>query len=121
MIRRPPRSTLFPYTTLFRSLRTGELARQIRRHVYATLDHQLDRLLEELGGVGLGNDPGVAVGKSLLQGTRVFVHRIDDERHGRRGRPKPLDKCESVVPREMQIEEDEVDVPPLPEQRKTVV
>src|SRR2546430_16752828 len=25
MIRRPPRSTLFPYTTLFRSLRTGNL------------------------------------------------------------------------------------------------
>src|SRR3712207_7385197 len=25
MIRRPPRSTLFPYTTLFRSLITGEL------------------------------------------------------------------------------------------------
>src|SRR5438067_9626767 len=24
MIRRPPRSTLFPYTTLFRSLRNGE-------------------------------------------------------------------------------------------------
>src|SRR5258707_4338975 len=24
MIRRPPRSTLFPYTTLFRSIRTGE-------------------------------------------------------------------------------------------------
>src|SRR2546425_8537022 len=27
MIRRPPRSTLFPYTTLFRSLRRGALAR----------------------------------------------------------------------------------------------
>src|ERR1035441_8948731 len=26
MIRRPPRSTLFPYTTLFRSLHYGELA-----------------------------------------------------------------------------------------------
>src|SRR3989442_7622353 len=26
MIRRPPRSTLFPYTTLFRSLRPGESA-----------------------------------------------------------------------------------------------
>src|SRR3712207_8666238 len=25
MIRRPPRSTLFPYTTLFRSLRVGEV------------------------------------------------------------------------------------------------
>src|SRR2546429_2326798 len=31
MIRRPPRSTLFPYTTLFRSLRTvGETARRLR-------------------------------------------------------------------------------------------
>src|SRR3712207_8558937 len=27
MIRRPPRSTLFPYTTLFRSLRHAELGR----------------------------------------------------------------------------------------------
>src|SRR3712207_7929219 len=25
MIRRPPRSTLFPYTTLFRSMQTGEV------------------------------------------------------------------------------------------------
>src|SRR2546426_7937722 len=25
MIRRPPRSTLFPYTTLFRSLKTGDI------------------------------------------------------------------------------------------------
>src|SRR2546422_7118789 len=31
MIRRPPRSTLFPYTTLFRSLRAGPLARRERR------------------------------------------------------------------------------------------
>src|SRR5215207_10427819 len=30
MIRRPPRSTLFPYTTLFRS-RHGDDARQVRR------------------------------------------------------------------------------------------
>src|SRR5437588_8525157 len=28
MIRRPPRSTLFPYTTLFRSLRKGPCARR---------------------------------------------------------------------------------------------
>src|SRR5256885_13302994 len=27
MIRRPPRSTLFPYTTLFRSARNGDLAK----------------------------------------------------------------------------------------------
>src|SRR2546430_11376110 len=30
MIRRPPRSTLFPYTTLFRSLTTGQLPRPSR-------------------------------------------------------------------------------------------
>src|SRR3712207_8994836 len=29
MIRRPPRSTLFPYTTLFRSVRTGTRLAQI--------------------------------------------------------------------------------------------
>src|SRR3712207_8024323 len=30
MIRRPPRSTLFPYTTLFRSQRVGDPARELR-------------------------------------------------------------------------------------------
>src|SRR2546422_4461262 len=30
MIRRPPRSTLFPYTTLFRSLRRPRPARRVR-------------------------------------------------------------------------------------------
>src|SRR3712207_8074684 len=30
MIRRPPRSTLFPYTTLFRSIRRGEKANLAR-------------------------------------------------------------------------------------------
>src|SRR5260221_2259827 len=30
MIRRPPRSTLFPYTTLFRSLVSGKLAGVVR-------------------------------------------------------------------------------------------
>src|SRR5471030_3345065 len=32
MIRRPPRSTLFPYTTLFRSWRRAECAAGPRRH-----------------------------------------------------------------------------------------
>src|SRR5256885_11278440 len=59
MIRRPPRSTLFPYTTLFRSRRLEQLldlrprrrhlhrdAEQERLHVLAGLelgDHHLDR------------------------------------------------------------------------------
>src|SRR2546426_9268460 len=32
MIRRPPRSTLFPYTTLFRSLRTPHSNKRVSRH-----------------------------------------------------------------------------------------
>src|SRR5689334_23921165 len=38
MIRRPPRSTLFPYTTLFRSLPADEIRRLLRQ---ATLANQL--------------------------------------------------------------------------------
>src|SRR2546426_1589692 len=44
MIRRPPRSTLFPYTTLFRSLALGEL-----RDACAKLGHR-ERLREMTGG-----------------------------------------------------------------------
>src|SRR3712207_7166464 len=41
MIRRPPRSTLFPYTTLFRSAR-------------AQVEHRGDRLLQHVVGDGAG-------------------------------------------------------------------
>src|SRR2546422_1096485 len=42
MIRRPPRSTLFPYTTLFRSQEVAELAR---------LEHELRIDQEEILGI----------------------------------------------------------------------
>src|SRR2546422_4104173 len=38
MIRRPPRSTLFPYTTLFRSWAVNQLARRHHDEVRALLD-----------------------------------------------------------------------------------
>src|SRR2546427_7499704 len=50
MIRRPPRSTLFPYTTLFRSVRSGIILAglcQIRRRVQefaTTTDRKSTRL-----------------------------------------------------------------------------
>src|SRR3712207_6938044 len=46
MIRRPPRSTLFPYTTLFRSVAQVEVAHQPA--IGAPLDHlmQVDALVE---------------------------------------------------------------------------
>src|SRR2546429_9419938 len=50
MIRRPPRSTLFPYTTLFRSHdphRAAEPSREIT----------LERLTIEPGGIGVLHEP----------------------------------------------------------------
>src|SRR2546425_7790406 len=48
MIRRPPRSTLFPYTTLFRSLRClDDLA-----HLGDALGHRGERLEVAVGVVG---------------------------------------------------------------------
>src|SRR5260221_6442606 len=39
MIRRPPRSTLFPYTTLFRSLRQAARNRELSGLCLAVLNH----------------------------------------------------------------------------------
>src|SRR2546422_10660376 len=47
MIRRPPRSTLFPYTTLFRS-RADEEAKALG-DAYVSTEHILLALLEEKG------------------------------------------------------------------------
>src|SRR3989449_9293662 len=53
MIRRPPRSTLFPYTTLFRShllpAERQELARQVRRPDRRLLDLLRLRVLRVVG------------------------------------------------------------------------
>src|SRR3712207_7641417 len=44
MIRRPPRSTLFPYTTLFRSIRRRAPRRPHRRAALIEVDTELPRL-----------------------------------------------------------------------------
>src|SRR2546422_5434438 len=51
MIRRPPRSTLFPYTTLFRSPPEAEAARQLRT-VVDGLDARIHALEVGLGEGG---------------------------------------------------------------------
>src|SRR5689334_23772252 len=61
MIRRPPRSTLFPYTTLFRSL-----------HKHRTLDDQLD---------GTGAHPGL---KQLADRDRALMRRLVADRKSTR-------------------------------------
>src|SRR2546430_12777386 len=50
MIRRPPRSTLFPYTTLFRSQQAIRVAvdeARKMRHEYLTLEHLLLAMTKE--------------------------------------------------------------------------
>src|SRR2546429_4713144 len=67
MIRRPPRSTLFPYTTLFRSVRACLLARQskTRRHHVALVAREL--------WVG----PSLE-GRALRPWQREIVHRSEE-------------------------------------------
>src|SRR2546426_3162073 len=53
MIRRPPRSTLFPYTTLFRSVRHFRPFRLLRLRRFRLLA-AFSRELTDLGSGGLG-------------------------------------------------------------------
>src|SRR5437899_8752278 len=81
MIRRPPRSTLFPYTTLFRSHRPGDAA--VAGHVDAA---------ELLRGPGRRSEEHT----SELQSLRHLVCRLLLEKkksltqNGGEGRPTPL-------------------------------
>src|SRR2546422_9742213 len=64
MIRRPPRSTLFPYTTLFRSPSTG---RPVREAALAEVKDDLSRFLrlaesEEILITRHGKPAGVLIG-----------------------------------------------------------
>src|SRR2546426_1668900 len=77
MIRRPPRSTLFPYTTLFRSpelaLQRGDEGDQI--HVTAALAVAVDRSLH-VHAAGLDRRKGVREREPRV------VMRVDPERRG---------------------------------------
>src|SRR5258705_5252141 len=46
MIRRPPRSTLFPYTTLFRS--QSEIPSEPRRHLPVVFEEESERILADV-------------------------------------------------------------------------
>src|SRR3712207_6975284 len=70
MIRRPPRSTLFPYTTLFRSL-AGLALRGLRGVHLALL----------LGGLLHVLDHDAALGAGALDGLEVDLELIRSEEH----------------------------------------
>src|SRR5258708_40281559 len=98
MIRRPPRSTLFPYTTLFRSVRFGqrpEAPRGVERLIQRAVDFDF---LESLEGRNLEQAPvadrlaGIAVlineslggpGERVLEDVvRVLGQGADAQLHG---------------------------------------
>src|SRR3712207_7993075 len=98
MIRRPPRSTLFPYTTLFRSLTAGDLLREPR--LTARLGQQAGEVLRALGAAEangvyvLGDDRRVAGGArgseehtAELQARQNLVCRLLLEKKTYRERP----------------------------------
>src|SRR5260221_6084386 len=81
MIRRPPRSTLFPYTTLFRSLKEHipgiDSVKKIDRNFWARRFKQIRRFEKNL------TDNGMLILKFFLhlskkEQKRRFLERIDD-------------------------------------------
>src|SRR2546422_11624041 len=81
MIRRPPRSTLFPYTTLFRSQRIPDPAG--RGGAVALVPHE----------AGLGEDVWPVVERDVAQRAGDDLLRVAEAVHGRRVDPidAPLD------------------------------
>src|SRR2546430_10632714 len=84
MIRRPPRSTLFPYTTLFRSdaprslmVRTREVAMRSDR-VLGTIDFHTAGIGMRLLTSGLERLPGSTIGEKR----RWFQEHLDHLRTG---------------------------------------
>src|SRR3712207_7327049 len=86
MIRRPPRSTLFPYTTLFRSRPAGRQRGQPRRgrqqrghqrrgvqHLLEVVQHQQELLVAQVGPEGLGRSEEHT---SELQSRQYLVCRL---------------------------------------------
>src|SRR3712207_8379386 len=74
MIRRPPRSTLFPYTTLFRSLRLDPELAEPLEHLREARGHLLDRehpsVADELHG---SSAPTIPAARAPLE-TRSEEH-----------------------------------------------
>src|SRR5258708_10562790 len=71
MIRRPPRSTLFPYTTLFRSTQISPVNRSITRP-----SPNVVRACEPVGGVTLLSDPQADARKTAHQ--RIGQERSEE-------------------------------------------
>src|SRR2546430_17148082 len=95
MIRRPPRSTLFPYTTLFRSLDAAHSKRINDRHGHHVGDQVLRMLAERCRGAlrsvdVLGRYGGEEFALLLPGTTQHNAASVLAERIRRRGADEPV-------------------------------
>src|SRR2546422_3881580 len=87
MIRRPPRSTLFPYTTLFRSILTQALEEENRHRILGTAPLTIDVRL--VGDRPSGLTPRSEEHTSELQSRLHLVCRLLLEKKKEVERPRP--------------------------------
>src|SRR3712207_7892853 len=85
MIRRPPRSTLFPYTTLFRSLTETATTVRLDRGEALITDGPYAETAEQLGGFYLveGRDLDEALGFARELATMGDVIEVQDRKSTR--------------------------------------
>src|SRR5437588_3406508 len=95
MIRRPPRSTLFPYTTLFRSLRHGSdktLQVGYANHFYRSA-HKFEQICRHRlrrQNVGYSNFSQPQSHLSFCVLLQYLVERRRDRKSGSAGMPRPI-------------------------------
>src|SRR5258706_3304588 len=86
MIRRPPRSTLFPYTTLFRS-RSGLSSRRAENEALRILAHRVENAVERARVAIELLDQGVEARQSfVVEGARGNAYFLEARRHPVEGR-----------------------------------
>src|SRR2546426_5605922 len=86
MIRRPPRSTLFPYTTLFRSVLPGEVAHEVPRvrHGFVKMIARSEEHTSEL------QSPCNLVCRLLLEKKKKNKKRNDSHARSEQHRPEDV-------------------------------
>src|SRR2546429_4697144 len=85
MIRRPPRSTLFPYTTLFRSYLAGMLKRDWGRILFISSESGV-QIPAEMVHYGMTKTAQIAVARGIAEsvaGTGVTINTILDRKSSR--------------------------------------
>src|SRR3712207_8087145 len=106
MIRRPPRSTLFPYTTLFRSVRIGEIVTDFSPGPVRETGEPLDFAVQGEGWFGVQTPQGVRYtrnGQFALSAQGILIDGMGNPVLGRGGGPIRAERDGTVDPRRLGV------------------